>query len=224
MRAAVDVGGTFTDVAYWDGTSLRTAKVSTTPDQSDGVLVSISAVDAGGADLVHGTTAATNAVVQRTGARTAFVTDAGFEDVIEIGRQDRPSLYDTEVTRPTPLVPIDLRFGVSGRSTPTGGGATGRSQRCRCRPHCRPTRVGGGIDALRLRPPQREHTVAAAIRAALGDVPISLASEVAAEIREFERASTVILNAYLAPVVERYLRRLADRVEASTTVMRSSGV
>jgi len=124
MRVAVDVGGTFTDVAFWDGTALHTAKVSTTPDQSDGVIAVVAVMGARGVDLVHGTTAATNAVLQRTGARTAFVTDAGFEDVIEIGRQDRPSLYDNAVTRPAPLVPAGLRFGIPGRSTAADAGPT----------------------------------------------------------------------------------------------------
>jgi len=117
MRVAVDVGGTFTDVVFWDGAVVRTAKVTTTPDQSDGLVSGIEEVGASGVDLVHGTTAATNAVLQRRGARTALVTDAGFEDLIEIGRQDRPALYDTAVTRPAPLAPASLRFGVPGRST-----------------------------------------------------------------------------------------------------------
>ncbi|NIR41192.1 MAG: hydantoinase/oxoprolinase family protein, partial [Actinobacteria bacterium] len=100
-----DVGGTFTDVVAWDGTSLSTGKVPSTPDQSDGVLDGVEAVaGASPGALVHGTTVATNALLERRGARTALVTDAGFEDVIEIGRQDRPTLYDTTVTRTAPLV------------------------------------------------------------------------------------------------------------------------
>ena len=97
MRTAVDVGGTFTDVVAWDGARLRTGKVTTTPDQSAGVIDGLDAFAAPGAGLVHGTTAATNAVLQRSGARTVLVTDAGFEDLVEIGRQDRPSLYDLPV-------------------------------------------------------------------------------------------------------------------------------
>ena len=223
MRVAVDVGGTFTDVAFWDGTALHTAKVSTTPDQSDGVIAVVAVVGAGGVDLVHGTTAATNAVLQRTGARTAFVTDAGFEDVIEIGRQDRPSLYDNAVTRPAPLVPAGLRFGIPGRSTAADAGPTSDlDDVIAAVAACRPEAVAVSM-LYAFAHPERERIVAAGLRRALGETPISISSEVAPEIREFERASTTILNAYLMPVVERYLRRLAARVEAPTTVMRSSG-
>lgn len=223
MRVAVDVGGTFTDIVFWDGATLRTSKVSTTRDQSDGLVAGVEAIGATGVDLVHGTTAATNAVLQRKGARTAFVTDAGFEDLIEIGRQDRPSLYDTAVVRPEPLVPNALRFGVPGRATASG--ASGEADLA--------AMIGEMVEAAPeavavsllygFAHPERERAVAAAIRGVLDRVPVSLSSEVAAEIREFERASTTILNAYLMPVVERYLLRLADRVRATTMVMRSSG-
>ena len=223
MRVAVDVGGTFTDVVFWDGATLHTAKVSTTRDQSDGLVAGVEAVGATGVDLVHGTTAATNAVLQRSGARTAFVTDAGFEDLIEIGRQDRPSLYDTAVIRPEPLAPSALRFGVPGRATALDVGdepdlATMIAALVQSAPEAVAVSLLYGFAH-----PEREQAVAAAIRRVLHGVPVSLSSEVAAEIREYERASTTILNAYLMPVVERYLLRLADRVQATTTVMRSSG-
>ena len=100
MHTGVDVGGTFTDVAVWDGERLRTAKVPTTEDQSDGVITGIEEIDAKPGALLHGTTVATNALLERSGAATVLVTDEGFEDLIEIGRQDRPSLYDTTMTRP----------------------------------------------------------------------------------------------------------------------------
>lgn len=119
----VDVGGTFTDfVAVTDGRVI-TAKVPSTEDQSEGVLRS---VDAAGIDresvavLAHGTTVATNALLERKGARVALVTTHGFRDVIEIGRQNRPSLYDLTLDRPPPLVPRRLRFVVRERMGPEG--------------------------------------------------------------------------------------------------------
>ena len=223
MRVAVDVGGTFTDVAFWDGSALRTAKVSTTPDQSDGLVTSLEAIGAIGVDLVHGTTAATNAVLQRRGARTGFVTDAGFEDLIEIGRQDRPSLYDTAVIRSAPLVPADLRFGIPGRATPGDRGSAAALEAVVAALVAAAPEAGGVSMLFGFAHPEREQEVAAALAQALATVPVSLSWEVAAEIREYERASTTILNAYLTPVVERYLHRLAVRVNASTMVMRSSG-
>ncbi len=223
MRVAVDVGGSFTDVVFWDGVAMRTTKVATTPDQSEGLTAGVEALGAAGIELVHGTTVATNAVLQRRGVRTALVTDAGFEDLVEIGRQDRPSLYDTSVTRPMPLVPQDLRFGVPGRSTFDDSGPL--------------PDVAELVSALTIAAPQavavsllfgfahadREAAVGTAVQRALPGVPVSLSSDVAAEIREFERASTTVLNAYLVPVVEQYLRRLAARTAAPTSVMRSSG-
>ena len=223
MRVAVDVGGTFTDVVFWDGAVVRTAKVTTTPDQSDGLVSGIEEVGASGVDLVHGTTAATNAVLQRRGARTALVTDAGFEDLIEIGRQDRPALYDTAVTRPAPLAPASLRFGVPGRSTfAAAGDVPDLTATVTAVAAAQPEAVAVSL-LYGFAHPEREAAVASALQLVLPEVPISLSSIVAPEIREFERASTTLLNAYLAPVVERYLRRLAGRVEASTAVMRSSG-
>jgi N-methylhydantoinase A len=228
-QTAIDVGGTFTDVVSWDGERLITAKVSTTPDQSDGVIAGIGAVTEGGTGLVHGTTVATNAVLQRAGATTALVTDEGFEDLIEIGRQDRPSLYDLEVVRPEPIAPRERRVGVPGRAVP---GNPGRL----------PDDLGGLVDALADIDPEavavsllysfedgsRERAVAEAIRARLPDVAVSVSSDVVAEFREFERQSTTLLNAFLVPVVSAYLRRLAAAVAevgvvGAPTVMRSSG-
>ena len=105
MILGVDVGGTFTDLFLWDGRSVRTAKLpTTTSDQSEAVLEGASELTEHVEVFLHGTTAATNALLERTGARTVLVTSPGFEDVIEIGRQDRPSLYDPFADRPEPLV------------------------------------------------------------------------------------------------------------------------
>lgn len=230
MRAGVDVGGTFTDAVVWDGEHLLVTKVPTTGDQSIGVLGALEELGATGVDLSHGTTVATNALLERSGARTALVTDAGFEDVIEIGRQDRPSLYDMEQVRPDPLVPRPWRVGLAGRATvDDAGGLTADA-------------LGEIVERLReidpevvavsllygFEYPSREGAVAQAVRVALGEVAISLSSRVAPEFREVERASTTIIDAYLRPAVSSYLRQLHETASSDgrvsrIAVMRSSG-
>lgn len=230
MHAAIDVGGTFTDIVVWDGTNLTTGKVPTTPDQSVGVVEALDRFASDGTQLVHGTTAATNAVLQRRGARTALVADAGFEDLIEIGRQDRPSLYDITQVRPGPIAPPELRFGFGGRGWPDDSGTVDADDLARL---CDAVAAGApeavAVSLLySFAHRDREAAVARALDARLPGVPVSLSSEVVAEFREFERASTTLLNAYLTPVVADYLRRLGGVVGAagvvgSPSVMRSSG-
>jgi N-methylhydantoinase A len=212
----VDVGGTFTDVVAWDGARLRTAKVPSTKDQSEGVIAGIDGLaDIPAEVLIHGTTVATNALLERAGARTALVTSEGFGDVIEIGRQDRPSLYDPFADRSEPLVPAELRL----EATPSGDLDLGALR---------------GVEAVAVSmlyayaDPEPELAVQRRIRERYPDVPISLSSEVVAEFREFERTSTTVLNAYLSPATAGYLRRLIERVTAAEvaaaiSVMRSSG-
>ncbi|HSM00857.1 MAG TPA: hydantoinase/oxoprolinase family protein [Acidimicrobiia bacterium] len=229
-HTAVDVGGTFTDVVVWDGTALVTGKVPTTPDQSLGVIEGVKRFATGETRLVHGTTAATNAVLQRSGARTALITDAGFEDLIEIGRQDRPSLYDSTVSRPEPIAPPTMRFGLAGRAYADLGDVPDREALNALIE--RVTVSDAEAIAVSLlfsfSHRQREAAVARALAEALPGVPVSLSSDVVAEFREFERTSTTLLNAYLVPVVSSYLERLAGAaqaagVEGSPSVMRSSG-
>ncbi|MGI0150145.1 MAG: hydantoinase/oxoprolinase N-terminal domain-containing protein, partial [Thermoplasmata archaeon] len=113
MDVGVDVGGTFTDFVAFRGRDVVALKVPTTKDPASGVCDGMRSL--GGRNLAHGTTVATNAILERRGARTAFVTTAGFEDLLTIGRQDRPSLYDLRVTRPEPVVPRALCFGLRER-------------------------------------------------------------------------------------------------------------
>jgi N-methylhydantoinase A len=212
----VDVGGTFTDLAGWDGRRLRTAKVTTTPDQSDGVVTGSSRLGGNSVELLHGTTVATNALLERKGAVTALVTDAGFADVIEIGRQDRPALYDPFADRPEPLVPRRLRL-----AAPDRGDLAGAEALCE-----RVAAEGAEAVAVSLlhsyRDPSHERELGAAL-AAEGVRVLSLSSEVAPEFREYERTSTTVLNAYLIPIVSAYLERLTAAFTGETTVMRSSG-
>jgi N-methylhydantoinase A len=225
--AGVDVGGTFTDAVAWDGARLRTAKVATTLDQSEGVLEGLAAAGGPGT-LLHGTTAATNALLERSGARTVLVTDAGFEDLIEIGRQDRPSLYDTSVTRPPPLAERPARLGLTGRLDRRGEplGESDAGEMASRVAALNPEAVAVCLLYSFLNA-GREAAVAEALARRLPEVPVCLSSLVAPEFREFERASTTLLNAYLLPAVGGYLEGLRRRAEAAgvgrVAVMRSSG-
>ena len=213
--AGIDVGGTFTDLVAWDGQRLATGKVPSTPDdQSGGVINAVTPLERAPHAVIHGTTVATNALLEGRGAATALVTTEGFEDVLAIGRQDRPSLYDSMSDRPEPLAPT--RVGVSrdetaGEEVPDLG---------------EPESIAVSL-LYGYRAGEHESAIAEKLAERYPDVPISLSSEVVAEFREFERTSTTVLNAYLRPEMSRYLRRLAGELERSGVgevgVMRSSG-
>jgi len=220
----VDVGGTFTDlVAVVDG-ELVTAKVPSVPGrQAVGVAAVLAASGVGAVDvLAHGTTVATNALLERRGARTALVTTEGFRDVIEIGRQARASLYDLTAHGPPPLVPRELRFTVRERIGPEGVLVP-----------LDEASLAAAVDALRRAQveavavcllfsflhPEHELRVGEALRAALPGVRVSLSAELLPEFREYERCSTTVANAYLAPALAAYLGEL----EPAPLVMQSSG-
>jgi N-methylhydantoinase A len=231
-RLGVDVGGTFTDlVALVDGRLVTTKVPSTPADQSEGVMAS---VEAAGVDEVaafaHGMTVATNALLERRGAKTALVTTEGFRDLIEIGRQDRAHLYDLTAVRPPALVPRELRFTVRERMGPEGeleslderslGEAVQRVREA-------------GVEAVAVcllfgfLHPEHERRVGKALREALPGVHVSLSSEVLPEFREYERLSTTAADAYLGPRLASYLSRLGSRAEEgglpAPLVMQSSG-
>jgi N-methylhydantoinase A len=233
-RLGVDVGGTFTDlVALVDG-GLITAKVPTTPrNQARGVVAALGIVQpavGAVASLAHGSTVATNALLERRGARTALVTTEGFRDVIEIGRQNRPALYDLTRDRPPALVPRELRFTVRERMGRDGVLLPLDDQSVRAAVDaCREAEVEAVAVCLLFGflHPEHEQRVGEALREALPDLQISLSSEVLPELREYERCSTTVANSYLTPRLAAYLERLADEVEAlglpSPLVMQSSG-
>ena len=211
MILGVDVGGTFTDLFLWDGSSVKTAKLpTTTSDQSEAVLEGASELAEHVEVFLHGTTAATNALLERTGARTVLVTSPGFEDVIEIGRQDRPSLYDPFADRPEPLVKRGDRVSNLEDVDIDGIEAV-------------------AVSLLRsYEDPSQEQEIGREAARLAPELAVSLSSDVVAEFREFERTSTTVLNAYLTPVVADYLARLEDGVRSSgladaIAVMRSSG-
>ena len=234
VRIGVDVGGTFTDLVVLVDGELRVAKVpSTTADQSEGVMAAIATTGVDPAEVgavAHGTTVATNALLERRGARTALVTTDGFRDVIEIARQTRPSLYDLTRRPPEPLVPRGLRFTVRERVDPDGEAV--------------PLDEAGLAETLeQLRnadvesvavcflfsflDPAHERRAGELLREALPGVRVSLSSDVLPELREYERFSTTAADAYLSPRLDGYLDRLAERLRAAglpaPLVMQSSG-
>jgi N-methylhydantoinase A len=230
MDFGVDVGGTFTDLVCWNGADLRVGKVpTTTEDQSTGVVEGVHRLldDGEQRRLLHGTTVATNALLERRGARIVLITDPQFEDVIEIARQTRPSLYDPFDDRPAPLVPADRRIGVprpssaAARSLAASVGevvALCQEQDVEAVAICYLDAYRDGADERCVRDRLMATTT----------VPISISSEVVAEFREYERMSTTVLNAFLTPELGRYTSRLAERagmagITANVSVMRSSG-
>ncbi len=234
MRLGVDVGGTFTDLVAISEGSLTTAKVPSTPrDQSQGVMNAIGAsgVEAGSIlALAHGMTVATNALLERRGARTALVTTQGFRDVLEIARQNRPSLYDLTQDRPPTLVPRELRFTVEERMGPDGEASPLNEESLeRAVSAVREAEVEAVAVCLlfAFMHPEHEQRVGEALRDALPDVHVSLSSEVLPEFREYERFSTTAADAYLAPKLAAYLKNLAGKVEEAgaprPSVMQSAG-
>src|ERR671928_521180 len=219
-RLGVDVGGTFTDLMALSEGNLVTAKVPSTPkDQSVGVMNAIEASEvkpsAVGA-LAHGMTVATNALLERRGARTALITTEGFRDVLEIARQDRPSLYDLTQDRPPPLVPRELRFTVKERMGPKGEvTALDESSLEEVISAVREAEVEAVAVCLlfAFMYPQHEKRVGEALREELPDVHVSLSSEVLPEFREYERFSTTVADAYLAPRLAVYLQNLAGKTQ-----------
>ena len=220
----IDVGGTFTDaVALVDG-SLRTAKVPTRAHQEESVVAAARAV---GADAVerftHGTTIATNALLERKGARTAFVATAGFEHLLHLRRQNRAHLYRLCLDHPPPLVPLERCFGVRERMGPEG---VIESLDLDSLPEIDAEAVAVCL-LFSFRDSSHEAAVAAELRRRMPGAHIVASHEVAPEFREYERASTTAVDAYLGPVLSRYLRALEARcAEEGLTeplVMRSSG-
>ncbi|HEV2176208.1 MAG TPA: hydantoinase/oxoprolinase family protein [Terriglobia bacterium] len=239
MRIGVDTGGTFTDCVIFEGSEVRVFKLFSTPDDpargiTEGVAAlagaSVHPAEAAAVEIIHGTTVGTNSLLERRGARVALVTTAGFEDLIDIGRQARPQLYDLDVRREPSLVPRPMRFGVRER-TVAGGNALLRPSAFELA-RLRRRIAASGAESIALcflfsyANPDHERAAARALRG-LG-LPISISHEILPEFREYERVSTVVINAYLAPRLGAYLARLeaafGDRKPPTRVfVMQSSG-
>ncbi len=231
-RIGIDTGGTFTDLVVFRPEGVTVHKVRSTPDDpSRAILQGLEEVEAAGpraasGDVVHGSTVATNAVLERKGARVALVATAGFEDVLKIGRQTRRALYDFQVEARRPLVAEGLVFALAERLAADGtvlvpldvDGLSGLAERL----------GAGGIDAVAVcllhsyRNPLHERLVADRLEAA-GFV-VSASHRVLPEYREFERWSTTVVNAYVTPLMARYLTRLESRMGATRLrIMQSNG-
>ena len=232
MRVAIDTGGTFTDCVFLADGQLRVLKLFSTPqDPSQAVLEGLRQIGAGQTLAVrHGTTVGTNTMLERTGARVAFVTTAGFEDTIAIGRQTRDKLYDWFAPVPICLVPRELRFGVAERVSAEGKILVAPSEEELAVVVEKVRASGAESVAISLlfgfANPETERRVEAALEK-LG-IPVSPSHRILPEFREYERGSTTVVNAYLAPRIERYLNGLEDRVAAHhaggrVDVMQSSG-
>jgi N-methylhydantoinase A len=238
MLLGVDVGGTFTDAVLLDGGAVHTAKVPTTPrEESTGVMHAVEAVlrRAGAAStdvevFAHGMTVGTNALLEERGARTALVATRGFADLLEIGRQDRPHLYRLCAPKPAPLVEDELRFEAAERVGPQGVVEPLVEEE--------PARLAAAIAAsgaeavaicllFSYLDPTHERRIATELRKRLPGVHVSASHEVLPRFREYERCSTTVVDAYLSPLLGRYLGRLGEAAgEAGLPqplVMRSSG-
>ena len=225
MRAlGIDVGGTFTDAVLVSGDEVRTVKVPTRERQEESVLEAAAALGVEGVErFTHGTTIATNALLERRGARTALVANEGFEHLLHLRRQDRAHLYRPCADHPAPLVPLERCHGVRGRLGPDG--------------ELEPLDLASlpEIDAEAIavcllhayHDPSHEQALAAELRRRHPHAHVVASHELAPEFREYERASTTAVDAYLGPVLRRYLLELAARCREEglrdPLVMRSSG-
>lgn len=231
VRVGVDAGGTFTDFIYSVGNEIRVFKLPSTPhDPSCAVLEGVRRICSelqlapDEIEVVHGTTVGTNALLERRGARVAFVTTHGFEDMLVIGRQARPRLYDLNVVRPQPLVADGLSFGVRER-TATDGAIVEPLDAEQVRELVHHLR-GANVEAIAIcllfsfANPEHERKLAAAL-SELG-VPLSVSHRILPEYREYERASTTVANAYLQPLMSLYIERLGRDVPR-LRIMQSSG-
>lgn len=233
MNIGVDIGGTFTDLVVLDDGALRIHKVSSTPDDpSRGMLGGIADVTGGElarlASVAHGSTVATNAILERKGAKVAFLVTAGFRDLLAIGRQDRPNLYALHPTLPPPLVPRERCLEVPERLDYEGNVLQPLDMATLDAVIARIAELEVDSAAVCLLysfvNPAHEQAVAARIREALGAAfPVALSSEVLPEFREYERASTTVMEAYVRPVMARYINKLAASLPAPLRVMRSDG-
>jgi len=241
-RLAVDTGGTFTDLCLVDDSTgrLAVAKVSSTPsDPAEGVingvrkLMSVAGIQAGEISFfLHGTTVATNALLEGKGAPTSLITTEGFEDVLLIGRQNRPRLYDFWAKRPKPIVPRSACYGVPERTLHTGEIARALEE----------ARVREIISEIRSKEiksiavcllhsyanPDHEQRIKAMIQGSYPEAFVTVSSDILPEYREYERMSTVCINAYVMPKVNSYVKHLESRlrqmgVASDLYIMQSNG-
>src|SRR6186997_2388522 len=220
----IDVGGTFTDAVLFEAGELRTAKLPTSARPEESVVAAARSVGAESVErFTHGTTIATNALLERRGARTAFVATEGFEHLLHLRRQNRAQLYRLCADHPAPLVPLERCVGVAERIGPDG---VLRELELDSLPELDAEAVAVCL-LFSFRDSSHERLVADEVRRRLPAAFVVASHEIAPEFREYERASTAAADAYLGPVVGRYLHALAEATVAAglpaPLVMRSSG-
>ena len=224
----IDVGGTFTDIAVLEDGELTVHKLPSTPaDPSRGILQGVKETGVTSAEFVHGSTVATNALLEGKGARTALITTMGFEDVLEIGRQSRAELYNFEMDRAPALAPWEMRFGLPERVDHTGAIVEDLTQ------EAIQTLIGlleeSKAEAVAVSflfsflNTAHEDMVLNALRQMKNPPYISISSRVLPEFREYERASTVVVNSYVGQVMSRYLGELEGPLGKGLRIMQSSG-
>jgi len=224
----IDTGGTFTDFIYQDKGNWQVYKCLSTPHSpAEAVLRGLKHIMGGkGIQVIHGSTVATNCILEKKGAKTALITNKNFEDVIDIGRQNRKNLYDLGYQKDAPLVPDGLRIGVGGRinaqgavvSAPAEGDLAGLAQRLK--------KIGVEAVAVCLLfsflNPDHEKRIGEVLSEL--NVPLSLSHEILSEFREYERTSTTIINAYVSPIMEAYIQDLSEKIgPGNLRIMQSNG-
>jgi N-methylhydantoinase A len=225
----IDVGGTFTDFVLLVDGELEIFKAPTTPDdQSRAIVAGLAELGVSVADIVHGMTVATNALLERRGARTALLTTAGFADVLVIGRQNRPEIYALQQARPPLLVEDDWRLEAPERLDHVGRELLPLDEEA-VRAAAEQLRHGEAeslaiVFLFSFRNPAHERRAAELVHDVMPDLPISLSSTILPEYREYERTATTVINAYVQPLVARYLKRLDEALAGSRVrIMQSNG-
>ena len=226
LRIAVDIGGTFTDVVLEEGAKRLTRKLLTTPQRPeqavlDGVRLILADAGCGFADVavfVHGTTLATNAVIERRGARTALIATEGFRDTLDIANESRYDQDDLTIEKPKPLVPRALRFTVPERVDVHGGVRLALDETAVREAAAR--LKAEGVESVAIAymhsyvNPAHERRTRDILKEALPNLWVTLSSEVCPEVREYERTSTAVANAYVQPLMESYLSRMQKALAA----------
>src|SRR5262245_12303688 len=227
LRIGIDTGGTFTDfILIRDGKLEMFKELSTPHSPEEAIMKGMARTGGAAPEVIHGSTVATNALLERKGAKTALLTTEGFEDILVIGRQTRRELYNIFVTRPDPLVPAGLRMGVRERTLYDGSIATALDQ-----DHLqtlisrlRSEKVESVAVSLLYSFANTEHENKILCALEPLRLRVSLSSRILPEYREYERTSTTVINAYLAPLMSRYLTQLSERLpRGSLRVMQSNG-
>ena len=223
----IDIGGTFTDIILIENEEITVTKVPSTPkDPSQAVINGLKHLNITSGEFVHGTTIATNTLLENTGALTALITTKGFEDVLEIGRQNRQDLYDFNVQKPEPLANREMRYGISERTDSNGVIIEDLDTELL-------EQIIYGIKSsdaesvavsllFSFLNPAHEQSILKTIQSKIPSLYVSISSEIVPEFREYERTSTVVINSYVGPKVSQYMDNLTTKIEHPIRVMQSS--